>query len=132
MDIFLILLIPLIIILIILIISEILTRKYDNELIQLKIKHIEQPEFYNYKVLSAGLTRSVTYFLPNPKSDINAHTDIILYCLNNDDNKFYYILLYEDRIIKKSFNDIVKSQNLNSSDNNYSFYTDIKKVKPNK
>ena len=111
-------------ILIILIICEILTRVFDNNLIYSKISHIGKPElFKDYKILSIGITRSLTYFLPNPKSDIDTHTDLILYCLNQKNNKFYYVLMYEDRIINEPSEQIENSNKV---------FTDIKIVKPNK
>ena len=112
-------------ILIILIICEIITRQFDSHLLHPKIKHFSRPKFYDYQVIAIGLTRSITYFFPNPKSDINSHTDIILYTIDRN-HEFKYILIYEDHYSSKSLSESI------SSNEKYNFYTDLKIVKPNK
>ena len=125
MDIILILTIILIIILIIIIITEIVNRKFDEHVWNLRYL-IKKPKYEDYIIDSIGIVRSITHFWPNPKSDINSHTDIITYCHNPKNNKFYYILIYSFNYKKMRLAD-----SINNSDIKYHAFTNIVKVNPN-
>ena len=116
----------LIIILIIIIICEIINRRCDEKLWNVKYL-FKKSKYKNYIIDSIGITRSITHFWPNPKSDLNSHTDIITYCHNPKNNRFYYILIYSSNYRDMPYNESINNKNIK-----YNAFTDIAKVKPNK
>jgi len=126
MDIFQIITFILILILIIIIICEIINRKCDENIINVRYL-FKKPKYTNYIIDSIGITRSITHFWPNPKSDLDSHTDIIAYCHNPKNNKFYYILIYSTNYKNLPMEELEKQGNVK-----YHMITNIKIVEPNK
>ena len=125
MDIFQTLTIILIIILIVIIICEIINRRCDENLWHVKYL-FKKPKYTNYIIDSIGITRSITHFWPNPKSDLNSHTDIITYCHNPKTNKFHYILIYTSNYKHLPLDETVDDENIK-----YNMFSNVKIVKPN-
>jgi hypothetical protein len=114
------------IILIIIIICEIINRKCDENIWNVRY-YFERPKYKNYIIDSIGITRSITHFWPNPKSDLNAHTDIITYCHNPKNNKFCYVILYTSNYLDLPLARIIDTDNIK-----YTNYLATSKVKPDK
>jgi len=114
----------LLIILILIIICEIINRKYNNSW-NVKYKFCE-PKYENYIIDLIGIVRSCTTFLPNPKSDLNSHTDIILYCHHPETLEFKFILMYT-----MNYKHLPLYETINNENIKYNMFTDLKIVQPN-
>jgi len=123
MDIFLIPLIILIIVAIILIIVQIVNNYCDNTLIKIGIDDRNDGKYSNLKIDKIGITRSVTFFFPDPTSSIYAHTDIIMKCYDPKSDKYKFIVMYEGS------DDPRAAKNINGS---HDVYINLKSVKLDK
>jgi len=126
MDIVQLLTIFLIIILIVMIICEFVNRHCDETLWNIRYQ-FRPVKYGDYIVDAIGLTRSITYFWSSRTSNLNSHTDIILYSHNpNSKNpKFHYILIYTSHIGSKPLAETINDVNVK-----YHEYSDIVKVIP--